>query len=363
MKRLHFGLLVSLFSCVARCAPTHQFDQFFPGWNPYLQGIIRDNCSQQHESYLKSEGTVANSASSAVTPLINCILNEFPEFRKAELGASTVVLGLTPTILQSLGSTTAETAILARRRPFLALLLAGGSPAVNMARGSEFLETLARFVEGGEASANAIPGLQMGVMKPFFRPWVSVLEYLVVGGAVANVVHLAYRLGVNAVVGFAPETIFMMPLWTFLAVIIHLVGSVVLHLRVQAQRSAKASKYQDRGRSSNSGFPSWVLDEFVPCAFQAPRFLEWRPKETFLFPVLAWLLNLGILAHVVLGTLVMSSLLFFSVVDSVLIVARFTASAIACRTVVRFELAGITESMAYQSVDEHPEEELSLGRS
>ncbi|KAH7137270.1 hypothetical protein B0J13DRAFT_76183 [Dactylonectria estremocensis] len=362
MKRLQFGLGVSLLACLVRCAPTHQFDQFFPGWNPYLQDIIRDNCSRQHDRYLKGEGSVANSASSAVTPLIDCILNEFPEFRKAELGASTVVLGLMPTILQSLGSTTAETAVLARRRPFLALLLAGGSPAVNMARGSEFLETLARFVEGGEASVNAIPGLQMGLMKPFLRPWVSVLEYLVVGGAVANVVHLAYRLGVNAVVGFAPETIFMMPLWTFLAVIIHLIGSVVLHLRVQAQRTATPSKYQDRLQGS-SGFPSWVLDEFVPCAFQAPKFLEWRPRETLLFPVLAWLLNLGILVHVVLGTLIMSSLLFFSVVDSVLIVARFTASAIACRTVVRFELAGITESMAYRSLEEHPEEELSLGRN
>ncbi len=50
---------------------------------------------------------------------------------------------------------------------------------------------------------------------------------------------------------------------------------------------------------------------------------------------------MGTVMHTVFGALIMSSLLFFSVVDSVTIVGRYAASTIACRTVLRFELAGI----------------------
>ncbi|KAH8736880.1 hypothetical protein BGZ61DRAFT_437203 [Ilyonectria robusta] len=346
----------SLFSSLAQCSSTHHFDRFFPGWNTYLQDIIHNNCSKQFESYRTDRIQPPNSPSSLITPLIECILNNFPEFRKTELGASAVILGLLPTILQSLGSRTAESAVLARRRPFLAVLLAGGSPAVNIARGSEFVETLEKYVEGREAE-DTIPGVRMGLLSPYLRPWISILEYLLVGCAVANIAHLTYRLGVNAVVGFAPQTTYLLPLWAFLAVVIHLGGSLVLHLRVTV-RPGNESKYRTGRRVD--GFPSWVLEEFIPCAFQSPKFLRWRPKETLWFPVLSWLLNLGILVHVVFGTLVMSSLLFFSVVDSVMIIARFVGSAIICRTVVRVELAGIAESMRYQGLNERPEDEVEL---
>ncbi|KAF7544090.1 hypothetical protein G7Z17_g10224 [Cylindrodendrum hubeiense] len=357
MRKLQLVLTTaSLFLCLAQCSPTHQFDQFFPGWNQYLQDIIHNKCPEELNEYLTGNNRSSNSASSVVTPLIECILQDFPEFRKTELGASAVILGLLPTILQSLGSTTAETAVLARRRPFLALLLAGGSPAVNIARGSEFAETLAKFVKGGEAH-NTIPGVQLRLLSPRLWPWISVLEYLLVGCAVTNVIHLTYRLGVNAVVGFARETIFMLPLWAFLAVIIHLGGTIILHLRVTV---GVADGFKHRTEQKTGGFPSLVLQEFTPCAFQPAKVLVWREKETIWFLVLSWFLNLGILIHIVFGTLVMSSLLFFSVVDSVVIITRFVGSAIVCRTVVRIELAGMTESMRHPDLNKHPKDEVEL---
>ncbi|KAK7430808.1 hypothetical protein QQZ08_002597 [Neonectria magnoliae] len=351
--------LAALCLGLAHAVPTHQFDEFFPGWNAYLQGIIHGDCQRDFDFYQSGRINANASASSRVTPLINCILNQFPEFRKAELAASAVILGLLPMILQSLGSTTAETALLGRRRPLLALLLAAGSPAVNVARGSEIAETLAKFVEVAD-TPGAIPGVQLAVLSPHVRPFISVLQYLLVGGAVANVAHLTYRLGVNAIVGFAPETVFMLPLWAFLAMMIHVGGLIVLGVRVKAQ-GANAGKHRAERQQHQraSGFPSWVLDEFIPCAFQPAKFLQYR-RETIWSPVLSWFLNLGVLAHIVLGTLVLSSLLFFSVKDAVVIVARFAASAIVCRTVVRIELAGMTERMRYRGLSERCDEEVEL---
>jgi hypothetical protein len=156
-----------------------------------------------------------------------------------------------------------------------------------------------------------------------------------VGGAVANVVMLAYQLGVHAIVVFAPETIFMLPLWTFLAVIIHVGGVIALHFRVKI---VSASPTVSRRR--DSGFAAWVPNEVIPSGLQPTRHLQWR-EENIGFLAMSWLLGIGTLAHVVFGTLIFSSLLFFSVIDAVTIVGRYAASALICRAIVRVELSGM----------------------
>ena len=64
-------------------------------------------------------------------------------------------------------------------------------------------------------------------------------------------------------------------------------------------------------------------------------------SSAILFYAIAWLLGIGAVIHTILGTLVLSSLLFFSVTDSVIIVARYMASAVVCRAVARLELSGL----------------------
>ncbi|KAK9423758.1 hypothetical protein SUNI508_03774 [Seiridium unicorne] len=71
------------------------------------------------------------------------------------MAASAVILGLLPTILQSLGSTIAETSLLELRRPGLAFLLAAGSPAVAFMKTGEFVETITKFFESA-AETNTI---------------------------------------------------------------------------------------------------------------------------------------------------------------------------------------------------------------
>lgn len=328
-------LAALLFAQAAQCIPTRQFDQFFPGWNSLIQKLLREKCSEQLKTYKSEIMPVGPDVglSSLVTPVIDCLLTEFPEFRKTELAASAVILGAMPTILQTIGSLTVEMALLSLRRPFLSFLLAAGSPAVQTMKSGQFSETLAAFVEKGESTR--LPGFRWTAIPRPLRPLVSVVEYILVGGAVANVVMLAYQLGVHAIVVFAPETIFMLPLWTFLAVIIHVGGVIALHFRVKI---VSASPTLSRRR--DSGFAAWVPNEVIPSGLQPTRHLQWR-EENIGFLAMSWLLGIGTLAHVVFGTLIFSSLLFFSVIDAVTIVGRYAASALICRAIVRVELSGM----------------------
>ncbi|KAM0323334.1 hypothetical protein ACHAQA_008926 [Verticillium albo-atrum] len=320
-------------------SPTSQFDNFFPSWNAMLQKILRDNCSAEYDEYRTGKPDPDAGASHLVTPVLNCVLEQFPEFRKAELSASAVILGSLPIVLQTLGSTTAETALVGMRRPGLALLLAAGSPAVVVVNGATFVDAAAGFVHGASReSARLVPGPRIGGGGLGRAGWaVSFAEYVLAGLAVANGIQLAYELGVNAVVVFAPETIFMVPLWTFLAVVIHFAAVLALLLRVRVVR-------RPRGDRRGAGFGRWVPGEFVPAACRSRMELAWR-EGSVLFHVLSWVLTCGTVAHVIFGTLVLSGLLFFSVVDSMHIVGRYVASAMLCKAVVKFELMGMNEGL------------------
>ncbi|KAI8626549.1 hypothetical protein F5Y19DRAFT_446044 [Xylariaceae sp. FL1651] len=323
--------------------PTRQFEKFLGGWDGLIQGYLRNNCSDQYAAYLTGNVNYTVGAESLVNPVLDCVLGVFPESRKAELGTSALILGLIPTILQTIGSTTAETALVGYRRPLLGFLLSAGSPTVAMMKSREFAQSIAEFVEGGNPRDLEIPGLGWSRVPAKMGILVSIAEYILVGGAVANVVYLAWQLGVHAIAIFAPNTVFGVPLWTLGAAIIHLAGVLALWLRVR-MRNVDAKDGDEFARRTET-LNTWVPTQFLPAAFHPSMRLEWR-QESLLFYFLTWAISIGILLQVVFGTLVLSGLLFFSLADSLGIVGRYILSAIICRGIVRLELSGMVASMA-----------------
>ncbi|KJZ75836.1 hypothetical protein HIM_04660 [Hirsutella minnesotensis 3608] len=338
----HFIAAASLLLVASRSHPTHQFDQTTSTWFDTVQEIIHGKCNGEYLVY--QHGTPANTSSKAVvTVLVNCVLGQMSDFHKANMAASAVVLGSAPLVLQSLGSTTAETALLGLRRPILSFLLAAGSPTVATLKGSDFIEMLARFVRGGETRNLGLPGFRWNRVHKGLRPLISVAEYLLVGVAATNVLLQAFQLGTNAIVVFVPTTAWLPSLWTLIAVLIHAGGTIALHLRVRVS-IPKLDGHRKPGRGI------WVPDELIPSAFQKPSQLVWRREHVGFYGV-CWFLSVCTVAHVVFGTLIFSSLLFFSVRDATKVVARYAGSAIICRAVVRFELAGLTEATTYDNDD------------
>lgn len=193
--------------------------------------------------------------------------------------------------------------------------------------------------EGDEASASRKSGFDFTRIPARFKRWIGVAEYVVIGLAAANVMHLTYQLDVHAIVVFAPETIFLLPLWTSLCVVYHLFGVFALHIMRE-----HPGEVRDMGRK-DTWFRSWPYDELIPSAFQEPENWLWRTDST-LFHATTWLLSIRTVMQTMFGTLILSSLLFFSVTDSVTVVARYAGSTIACRAVLRFELSGMSWSHA-----------------
>ncbi|KAI3330388.1 hypothetical protein F4824DRAFT_479045 [Ustulina deusta] len=345
--KLLTGSLATLFALVGvgQATPTHQFDHFFPGWNDRVQAILRDNCSEPYAEYLTGNINYALGVQSLVNPVIDCVLEAFPESRKAELATGALVLGLIPTILQTIGSSTAETALVGLRRPLLGFLISAGSPAVSMMKTSDFARAITDFVEGSEPSEIGINKLRWSPGRAKWAFLVALLEYVAVGGAVANVLHLAWELGIYAVAIFAPNTIFGVPLWTLGAALIHLSGCLALWVRVRMRvvNAGRGEGYNARTKPLNT----WIPRELIPTVFQPSMTLDLRRDggSTFWFYVLTWVISIGILAQVAFGTLVLSGLLFFSLADCLIIVARYTLSAVVCRAVVKLELSGMMAAM------------------
>ncbi|KAI1276850.1 hypothetical protein F5Y07DRAFT_365275 [Xylaria sp. FL0933] len=342
--------LATLFALVyvAQATPTHQFDHFFPGWNDRVQTILRENCSEPYAEYLTGNVNYTLGVQSLVNPVIDCVLGAFPESRKAELATGALVLGLIPTILQSIGSSTVETALVGLRRPLLGFLVSAGSPAVSIMKTGDFSRVVTEFVEGGEPRELGIDNLRWSPSRAKWAILISLLEYVVVGGAVANVLHLAYELGVYAVAIFAPNTIFGVPLWTLGAALIHLAGCLALWVRVRMRTvdARDGEVYNVRTKPLNT---SWVPTQLIPAIFHPSMTLGLRRDRAnaFWFYILTWVISIGSLAQVAFGTLVLSGLLFFSLADCLIIVGRYTLSAVFCRAVVRLELSGMMAAIVH----------------
>ncbi|KAI1128998.1 hypothetical protein F5Y10DRAFT_163600 [Nemania abortiva] len=343
--KLLVASLATLFALISvvLAEPTHQFDHFFSGWNSLVQNTLRNNCSDVYNEYLTGHVNYTLGKESLVNPVIDCVLGVFSESRKAELATGALVLGLIPTILQTIGSSTAETSLVGLRRPVLGFLISAGSPTVSMMKTSDFAKAIAELVEGGPPSDSiGIGKLRWSPARGKWAVFIAILEYVIVGGAVANVLHLAWNLGIYAVAIFAPNTIFGVPLWTLGAAVIHLAGSLAVALRVRI-RVVQARNEDNYNPRRAAPINTWVPVQFLPTVFQPPMTMEVQREgpRNFWFFTLAWAISIGILAQVAFGTLVLSGLLFFSLTDCLTIVGRYALSAVACRAVLVLELSGM----------------------
>lgn len=170
-----------------------QFEQWFPQFAPYFAQILRNNCSTEYHAFLTELDPWPNYHANLV---VSCILGRFDESGKAQLAASSVLLGLLPTILGMVGSNTTEIGLLALRQPFLAFLLSLGAPVLSPVRSFEYRDP-------AELLKNKQEGIQIFVT---WRQHLYLVEYLVALIAIGNTAHLIWQLCVYSPCVFAAST-------------------------------------------------------------------------------------------------------------------------------------------------------------
>ncbi|EJP70948.1 uncharacterized protein BBA_00578 [Beauveria bassiana ARSEF 2860] len=365
------ALLLGLCAWSAAAAKaTHStvlYQQFFPAWDEMLKGYLEHNCQENITNYRNASFNDTHISYA----VFDCLLQQFPEFRKSELGAAAVVLGLAPSILQMVSPTPADTAMLSLRRPVLALLLSVASPAT-------IFSTAAIYADKVEALSKPLSRQARGSFPytagrlfghGFLTLFLSAMQYLLALAAVANSAYRTYQLCVWTVCSFSPITVFLPALWHGTVVLLHLSGWVALRLNVQsAERVSDAKRAaghhrQDTKAGWASRLKSCIENETTPSAFAEKLPVESRaagPAPFFSAVIAA--LYAGAPVHLLYGTLVLSSLTFISAFDSIAVVAFYAMSTIVSKAILYFECAGI-QAVASQDLEATTEGEQMNGYS
>lgn len=308
------------------------FRKFYPEFNDIFQQIIRENCTIEFEAYqtidnISDAPFVAPPGSSVPNQLAlslsDCILRCTSEYIKANMGSASVILGLTPTILATMGNSVEEisTLMVVGRRPFLGFILAFGAPAVAPALFFQYMDPWALLLV--EQKYRPRPK-QLSYKKEIA---VIVLEYIFGLAVITNNIQLSLQLGVMVCHTFAPHLSYLTLLWSILVLVIHVSGTWALWSRTKPLQ----------GWSRRS---LWVLfrEQFQPLRKTTSDTLHFC-DETYLFLSLKWFASLFTIWHIIYGTLLFSSMLFISITDGLRVIGRFMASALVCRFILMYKLS------------------------
>lgn len=178
-----------------------KFQQWFQAW---YDGYLPSNwstgqCKLVLDAYWTSNRSVAWPCESS----LDCILSETSPSALQELSGSLVLLGLTPTLLSTLGPSLGESAMLSFQRPGLAFLLSLGAPAIWPPRILTYDDPLL-VLKKSPLTARFLGKLWPRAQRKHQRI-VSVIEYILALGAIGNVIYVSLQLGWKSVLSWKCE--------------------------------------------------------------------------------------------------------------------------------------------------------------
>jgi hypothetical protein len=314
------------------------FQAFYPIFGRELARVRDQQCSTAYASYQSSTTYLETLARCNV--MMDCFYEHVRETVKIQMATTNIVLGLTPTILSMMGSSTIELSVLSTQRPLLALCISLGSPSVWPMRPFEPIDLKEEMRP--RAQRMMIPS-----MGPCASIAVTALQYVAVLGSIANVTSIAYDLGWKSIsYTFSCNQRFGALLWVFLAAAIHIAALVgfTSRLRHPVRNEQPSGKLQRI-------IAAWLTREATPCISHERRSIIWGPENVW-YLFFSFCANAGTAVHMVFGIATLGSVQLVGAADAGTIIARFLASALVCRCVLMFELAGLRERLDVTVGDE-----------
>ena len=244
-----------------------QYQHWFPQWRAELTHILQYDCWAPYQDYL-THGAYVNRHDRTI-PVTDCILDNMRESGKMGMQAAAVLLGLTPTILGLVGSSTAETSILSLRRPVLSLILSVGSPSVNPLRSFEYWDPVRGILLQKPKDQSQQPAEERWNWNLIA---ISALEYAVAFAAVLNVTELAYELETRTICAFSGPSTFTVYVWAYTAAAIHIVAAITLRLRLKDKATSPPESIEPFQK-----IKTLVGTEVTPCGAQAAVNISWKP--------------------------------------------------------------------------------------
>lgn len=346
------GLTASEIMARAPNASQPHFLHWFPQMGPGFKWLLLNDCWDDYQFYLNQQYHNAvidspnskNCASCAIGPVAACLYDNYSSLSKANMAAAGVLLGLLPTMLLIACASKVETGVLALRRPFFATLISLASiglcplPALDHDAFKVVLRLRAGRMRQWIPARNTIT-----------ETLVTGLQYLVVLAAIVNIVEVTYELCYWTICSIAPATVTLPWLYPGLSLIAHFLAAraVKLCLRIQPDSDDHGNTLSGSLRSRLS---DWISREIHLAGSTSDRSSHQAlclklQHETYAFVIANWLTSIFALGHLLLGTLVFSSILFISTADAALVVFRYLISTIVVRIVLAYELCSLGDQI------------------
>ncbi|ETS75771.1 hypothetical protein PFICI_12715 [Pestalotiopsis fici W106-1] len=331
-----------------------KFQHFLPVLSESTLSDINNNvCAATRADYMSAYNDPAVDPDRLCLAQQDCILVNMSESEKSYMSSSSLVLGLSPILLSSIGPTISEIGLLSLRRPILSLLLTFGTVGVYPSRILSYVDDSALDIIG-EPTTLAVFLNETRVHDTVRKraAAISVAQYVVVALAVFNVFYTSWQLGVATVLNFVCQSSFMPLVWTTLPAFIHLPAALALRANKKKPATVSTSESTRAMNCSKSLIrPSLTSEVTLHAMREEPIDLAaLRPTPMLIF--WRWVATVLSFVHVLVGIVIFSSLLFTMTTDAAIILLRYAASALACRLIIIFELGGIRWSRAQAQKNE-----------
>lgn len=294
-----------------------RFQHWFKQYDPYFTNATQ-YCQQEIQNYRNDDSSLRSLGSDTPASIAtDCILRDLPAVMQANFTSAPVLLGIVPAICGLIGPSIADVAVLSTYKPLLTLLLATGSPAINVIN----LFSRVKVTEPLEPSSSPLVVAAMDCLlrqNRYVQASIEGLCYLGALLAIANNVRNSMFLDIMTVSGWSPGALFMPLVWSTLALLIHSVGMVAI----------RARKHHTRDY--------WNAEGFIQS--RAIFTLE-ASQDTIQSELLFFAESVFAVVHVVVGVFVLSSLVFIGALEALQTTLIYFASATLCHFILLFQLS------------------------
>lgn len=358
-----------------------QFQSWFPKHNKELTDFTHKECNASYADYMFDYNSPRGSINAsylwtACYHVESCLLDAIPSGWQANYNSANTILGLMPTLLASIGPSFAEISLLSAHRPLLSFLISMGASAIWPNRMFEYIHPPDILRRSRSSWAGNI------------RPWpaaiLSLAQYVVAVGAIANVMTTSIEVGRKSILAFGCTTTFAPLIWSSLPSAIHLISVLSYFIaRKTALRQISKERLAAAGQSNSSADIEQSPSHITPAPTLSPPPLSpppppptpryhkvWRwcytalaheltvcanhpkPQPHAAVPavpavpaVSVWLAaTAGVMnfCHVTFGIIIFSSLQFIAVEDVFKrVLCRYVVSSAACRLLLIIEMSGL----------------------
>lgn len=186
--------------------PTPQFLNWYTRYRNHLSSASATVCNESladyNRFYLSPRGSV--NASYLLTACYQheaCILDNISSDNLANFNSALVILGLLLTLLSAIGPSVAEISLLSSHRPLLSFLISMGVPAIWPTRLFEYTNPISALESGENKLAIPKLGTWIAIVT-------SLLDYVIVIGAIANIMETSTEIGQKAILTWGCTTTF-----------------------------------------------------------------------------------------------------------------------------------------------------------